>query len=45
MAAVVAPAERTVLVVGDRRAIEPELKKLGFREIRVVTPDGLPAPR
>lgn len=45
MAAVVAPAERTVLVVGDRRAIEPKLKELGFREIRVVTPDGLPAPR
>ena len=45
MAAVVAPAERTVLVVGDRRAIEPKLRALGFREIRDVTPDGLPAPR
>jgi zinc protease len=42
MNAVVDPAERTILVVGDRRSIEPELRKLGFREIRLVTPDGKP---
>src|SRR5206468_2304021 len=40
---VVAPAERVVLVVGDRRTVAPQLKELGFRTIRLVTPDGLPA--
>ena len=43
MAELVRPSHRTVLVVGDRKAIEPKLKALGFAEIRVVTPDGVPA--
>jgi zinc protease len=42
MVEVVAPAARVVLVVGDRRAVEPKLKDLGFRKVRLVTPDGLP---
>jgi zinc protease len=43
MKEVVQPGERLILVVGDRKRVEPELGKLGFREIRVVTPDGKPA--
>ncbi len=43
MAQVLAPKDRVVLVVGDRKVIEPKLKSLGFREVRVVTPDGKPA--
>ena len=37
---VVAPGDRTILVVGDRKLIEPKLKALGFKEIRLVDPDG-----
>jgi zinc protease len=36
---------RVVLVVGDRRAIEPRLKALGLGEVRVVDPDGKPLAR
>ncbi len=43
MAEVAGPKERVVLVVGDRKAIEPKLKALGFKEVRVITPDGKPA--
>ena len=42
MAEVVAPADRTILVVGDRKSIEPTLKALKFRAVRAVTPDGRP---
>ncbi|MBX6314723.1 MAG: insulinase family protein, partial [Isosphaeraceae bacterium] len=42
MTEVVAPRERVVLIVGDRKEIEPKLKMLGFQEIRLVTSDGLP---
>ncbi len=37
---VVNPADRVILVVGDRATVEPRLKALGFREIRLVDPDG-----
>jgi zinc protease len=43
MTEVVEPKERVVLVVGDRASVEPKLKALGFREVRLVTPDGEPA--
>jgi zinc protease len=43
MAEVVAPGERVVLIVGDRKAVEPKLRELGFTRIRFVTPDGIPA--
>jgi zinc protease len=42
MAAVVDPKSRAILVVGDRKSVEPKLKALGFKEIRVITPDGKP---
>ena len=42
MADVVAPAERVVLVVGDRKAVEPALKKLGYATVRVINYDGEP---
>jgi zinc protease len=43
MAEVVVPKERVVLIVGDRKAVEPKLRELGFTRIRGVTPDGVPA--
>ena len=43
MAKVVAQGDRVILIVGDRKAIEPELKKLGYDKIRLLTPDGKPA--
>jgi zinc protease len=43
MSAVVDPASRLVLVVGDRKAVEPKLKALGFKDVKVVTYDGKPA--
>ena len=42
MRAVVDPAERVVLIVGDRKSVEPKLKALGFKEIRIIDPDGKP---
>lgn len=42
MVQVVEPKERVVLVVGDRKLVEPKLKELGFREIRHVSHDGKP---
>jgi zinc protease len=42
MTAVIAPAERYILVVGDRKTVEPELKKAGFKNIQVITYDGMP---
>ncbi len=43
MAEVVAPALRTVLVVGDARAATPALKALDRLEVAPTTPDGRPA--
>ncbi len=43
MADVVAKGNRVILVVGDRKSVEPELKKIGFTDIRMLTPDGKPA--
>ncbi len=37
---VVAPAERTILIVGDRASVEPKLKAMGVKEVRIVDPDG-----
>jgi zinc protease len=42
MAEVVDPSRRLILVVGDRKTIEPKLREMGFEAIRVVTPDGVP---
>ncbi len=42
MIEVVAPADRFILVVGDRKTIEPDLKKAGFKTIKVITYDGQP---
>ena len=43
MAEVVSPKERVVLIVGDRKTVEPNLRALGYSKVRLVTPDGLPA--
>lgn len=42
MAAVVAEKERVILVVGDRKTVEPKLKELGYAKIRLLTTDGKP---
>ena len=42
MTEVVAPADRFILVVGDRKTVEPELTKAGFKAIRLITYDGKP---
>ncbi len=42
MADVVAPKERIVLIVGDRKSVEPKLRELGFNSIKILSPDGLP---
>jgi zinc protease len=42
MTSVVDTKSRTILVVGDRKAVEPKLKQLGFKEIRLITHDGKP---
>jgi zinc protease len=42
MTDVVSPAERFILVVGDRKAVEPELKKAGMDRVKPVTIDGKP---
>lgn len=42
MLEILTPAERTILIVGDRASVEPKLKALGIREVRLVDPDGQP---
>jgi zinc protease len=42
MTEVVAPADHFILVVGDRKTVEPELTKAGFQKIKVITYDGKP---
>ena len=39
---VVVPNDRTILIVGDRASVEPRLKAMGFKDIRIVNPDGKP---
>lgn len=41
MAEVVAPKERVVLIVGDRKLVEPKLKELGYTYIKNLSVDGL----
>jgi zinc protease len=43
MTEVVIPGDRFTLVVGDRKAVEPELTKAGFKNIKIITYDGKPA--
>src|SRR5262249_39963214 len=45
MTEVVAPADRVIPVVGDRKAVEPELRKAGLTKIQVITYDGKPGNR
>ncbi|MGC8640816.1 MAG: M16 family metallopeptidase [Isosphaeraceae bacterium] len=40
MTEVVLPRERFLLIVGDRKTVEPQLRKAGFKEIKVITYDG-----
>lgn len=40
MTEVALPRERFLLIVGDRKAVEPQLSKAGFKEIKVITYDG-----
>ena len=40
MVALVKPAERTILIVGDRASVEPKLKAMGVKEVKIVDPDG-----
>ncbi len=42
MTEVVARSERFILIVGDRKVVEPEVKKAGFKNIKVITYDGKP---
>ena len=42
---VVAPGERTILIVGDRALVEPKLKAMGIKDVRIVDPDGKPSAR
>jgi len=41
MTDLVNPVERTILIVGDRASIEPKLKAMGVKEVRIVDPDGV----
>jgi zinc protease len=40
MADLVNPSGRTILIVGDRASVEPKLKAMGVKEVRIVDPDG-----
>ena len=31
---------KTILIVGDRASVEPKLKAMGIKDIRIVDPDG-----
>ena len=42
MTEVVAPKERIILIVGDRQTVEPKLRAIGFKEIRMMSVDGEP---
>jgi zinc protease len=45
MVDLVNPNERTILIVGDRASVEPKLKAMGVKEVRIVDPDGNPKPK
>jgi predicted Zn-dependent peptidase len=45
MIELVAPTERFILVVGDRKSVEPQLRKAGMDRIKPVTIDGKAVPR
>ena len=36
------PETRVIVIVGDRKTVEPLLKRAGFSEIRAITPEGRP---
>jgi zinc protease len=40
MTEVVKPRQRLILIVGDRKSVEPELRRAGFRQIQLVDPNG-----
>jgi predicted Zn-dependent peptidase len=42
MARIVEPEERVILIVGDRKAVEPKLNELGLKKIIPVSVDGVP---
>ena len=42
LAEVVKPEDRVILIVGDRKAVEPKLVELGFKTIVPVSADGKP---
>ena len=39
------PRARTILIVGDRATVEPKLKAIGVKEVRLVDPDGRVKPK
>ena len=43
MGKVVDAGSRIVLIVGDRKTVEPKLRELGFKTVRILTTDGKPA--
>ena len=45
MAELATKGDRTILVVGDRKSVEPQLKALNLGEIVVIDPDGKPVGR
>ena len=45
MTDVVSPSERFILVVGDRKSVEPQLRKAGMDRIKAVTIDGNAVPK
>jgi zinc protease len=45
MAEVVDPDKRVILIVGDRKSVEPKLQELGFKQTRTVTLDSLSGSR
>ena len=40
MVNLIAPGERTILIVGDRASVESKLKAMGVKEVKIVDPDG-----
>ena len=44
-ASLVDPSHQIILVVGDRRAIEPQLREAGFNAVHVIDPDALFTPQ
>ena len=40
MAKLVATSERVILIVGDRKVVEPKLRALGYSKLQPITYDG-----